>query len=174
MYGTLSLYSSREQNTTLYVGAEHGLKVWINGVFIRQNRGRHGNDYGDFFPVTLQQGRNVLLVAVVTHSDDNNAFFGFESGTDYTVGTGIGYGFSKTPIHIGDTFTLDIRADNVSGLAGWQFDIAFDPTILEAIDVSEGDFLETDGGATFFQSGSIDNAGVKSQDSLRDGSAKAV
>ena len=35
-------------------------------------------------------------------------------------------------------------------LAGWQFDVAFDPSILEAIDLSEGDFLKTDGGATFF------------------------
>ena len=43
-------------------------------------------------------------------------------------------------------------------LAGWQFDIAFDPAVLEALDVSEGDFLKADGGTTFFQSGSIDNA----------------
>ena len=147
----------------MYVGAEHGLKVWLNGALIRENRARHGNDYSDFFPVTLEQGRNVLLVAVRTelHWAGSNAFFGFESGTDYTVGTGIGYGLSKTPIHIGDTFTLDIRADNVSDLAGWQFDIAFDPAVLEAVDVSEGDFLKTDGGATFFQSGRIDNAAGK-------------
>ena len=74
---------------------------------------------------------------------------------------GIGYAFSETPIHIGDTFSLDIRAENVFDLAGWQFDIAFDPAILEAIDVSEGDFLKTDGGSTFFQSGRIDNAAGK-------------
>ena len=36
-------------------------------------------------------------------------------------------GLSKTPIHIGDTFTLDVRGENVVDLAGWQFDIAFDP-----------------------------------------------
>ena len=46
-------------------------------------------------------------------------------------------------------------------MAGWQFDIAFDPAILEAIDVAEGDFLKTDGGATFFQSGNIDNTAGK-------------
>ena len=164
MYGTLSLYSSWRQNTTLYVGAEHGLKVWLNGVLIRENRGRRGNDYSDFFPVTLRQGRNVLLVAVATIFESwpgSNAFFGFESGTEYTLGTGIGYAFSKKPIHLGDTFTFDVRGENVSDLAGWQFDIAFDPAILEAIDVSEGDFLKTDGGSTFFQSGRIDNAAGK-------------
>ena len=54
-----------------------------------------------------------------------------------------------------------MRADNVSDLAGWQFDIAFDPATLEALDVSEGDFLKSDGGTTFLQRGSIDNAGGK-------------
>ena len=164
MYGTLSLYSSWRQNTTLYVGAEHGLKVWLNGVLIRENRGRRGNDYSDFFPVTLRQGRNVLLVAVATIFESrhgSNAFFGFESGTEYAVATGIGYAFSKKPIHLGDTFTFDVRGENVSDLAGWQFEIAFDPAVLEAINVSEGDFLKTDGGSTFFQSGRIDNAAGK-------------
>ena len=83
-------------------------------------------DYTDFFPVTLRAGKNILLVAV---GIGGNGFFGFEPGTEYTVATpGVGYAFSKTPIHIGDTFTLDIRAENVFDMAGWQFDIAFDPT----------------------------------------------
>ena len=164
MYGTLSLYSSRKQNTTMYVGAEHGLKVWLNGVLIRQNRGRHGNDYSDFLPVTLEQGRNVLLVAVRTefeHWAGSNAFFGFESGTEYTVGTGISYTFSETPIHNGDTFTFDVHAENVLDLAGWQFDIVFNPALLEAVSVSEGEFLKTGGGSTFFQKGRIDNRSGK-------------
>ena len=163
MYGTLSLYSSRRQDSTMYVGAEHGLKVWLNGALIRENRARHGNDYSDFFPVTLKQGRNVLLVAVCTelHWAGSNAFFGFGSGTEYTVASGIGYALSKSPIHIDDTFTFDVRAENVSNLAGWQFDVVFDPAALEAIEVSEGDFLKTDGGTTFFQKGSIDNAAGK-------------
>ena len=160
VYGTVSLYSPQEQNTTMYVGSENEVKVWLNGTLIYE-RFSHwwGNDYQDFSPVTLKQGRNVLLVAVATHS---NGFFGFEPGTEYTVtNPGVGYTFSKTPIHTGDTFTLDIRAENIFDMAGWQFDIAFDPTALEAISVSEGEFLKTDGGTTFFQSGSIDNAAGK-------------
>ena len=43
-------------------------------------------------------------------------------------------------------------------MAGWQFDIAFDPAALQAIDVNEGDFMKTDGGTTFFQGGRIENA----------------
>ncbi len=159
IYGTVSLYSPQEQDTTLYVGGDQGVRVWLNGTLIyeRLNKIWH-NNYTDFFPVTLQQGRNVLLVAVHTLG---NGFFGFEPGTDYTVSMGVGYAFSQTPIHTGDAFTLDIRAENVTDLAGWQFDIEFAPAILEAINVTEGGFLKTNGGTTFFQGGSIDNAAGK-------------
>ena len=160
IYGSVSLHSPRQQETTMYVGGEHGIKAWLNGVLIHQHNKRDwANGYSDFFPVTLKQGRNVLLVAVAT---DSNGFFGFEPGTEYTVANpGVGYTFSKTPIHTGDTFTLDIRAENIFDMAGWQFDITFDSAVLEAIDVSESDFLKMDGGTTFFQSGSIDNAAGK-------------
>ncbi len=158
LYGSVSLYSPREQNTTMYVGGDDGVKVWLNGTLIYGLRSVGVEDYGDFFPVTLEQGTNVLLVAVYTWG---NGFFGFDPGTEYTVtNPGVGYTFSKTPIHTGDTFTLDIGAKDVFDLAGWQFDIAFDSTILEAVSVSEGNFLKT-GGTTFFQSGSIDNAAGK-------------
>ena len=75
--------------------------------------------------------------------------------------SGVGYAFSKTPIYLDDTFTLDIRAEDVFDLAGWQFDIAFDPAVLEAIDVTEGDFLKMHSTITFFLDGSIDNANGK-------------
>ena len=158
VYGTVSIYSPREQETKIYVGGDRELKVWLNETLIHQHgRYSRGNDdYTDFYPVILQEGRNVLLVAVHTLG---GGFFGFEPGTEYTVANpGVSYAFSKTPIHTGDTFTLDVRAENVINMAGWQFDIAFDPTALEAISMGEGDFLKMDGGTTFFQGGSIDNA----------------
>ena len=160
LYGSVSLHSPRQQDTTMYVGGEDGVKVWLNGVVVYENfRRREADDYETFFPVTLKQGRNVLLVAVPTLG---TGFFGFEPGTEYTVAnTAVSYAFSKTPIHVGDTFTLDIGAKEVFDMAGWQFDIVFDPAALEAISVSEGGFLKTDGGSTFFQGGSIDNAAGK-------------
>ncbi len=162
VYGSVSLYSPQEQNTTMYVGSQDGVKVWLNGTLIYERLSFWlGDDYQDFFPVTLKQGRNALLVAVRAFGSDSSGFFGFEPGTDYTVSMGIGYAFSQTPIHTGDAFTLDIRAENISDLAGWQFDIAFDPAALEAINVTEGDFLKTGGSTTFFQGGSIDNAAGK-------------
>ncbi len=159
IYGTVPLHSPRQQDTTLYVGSHNELKVWLNGTLIHESLRYHASaGYTDSVPVTLKQGRNVLLVTVRAQYD---AYFGFEPDAEYMVANpGVGYTLSKTPIHTGDTFTLDIRAEDFTDLAGWQFDIAFDPTILEAIDVSEGNFLKT-GGTTFFQSGNIDNASGK-------------
>ena len=163
VYGSVSLYSPREQDTTMYVGSQDGVKVWLNGTLVYERISFWlGDDYQDFFPVTLKRGRNALLVAVRAFGSDSSGFFGFEPSTEYTVANpGVGYTFSKTPIHTGDTFTLGISAENVFDMAGWQFNIAFDPTALEAIDVSEGDFLKTGSSTTFFQGGSIDNVAGK-------------
>ena len=163
IYGTVSLYSPREQETTLHVGADDGLKVWLNGTLVYANLEIWGaGDYTDFVPVTLRAGKNVLLVVAGIRGSIHNGKFGFKPGTEYTVATpGVGYTFSKSPIHTDDTFVLDIGAEDVFDMAGWQFDIAFDPAILEAVSVSEGNFLKTDGGTTFFQAGSIDNVAGK-------------
>ena len=156
VYGSVSLHSPREQQTTMFIGGDRGARVWLNGDLVYERLTWHHNEkYTDFSPVTLQQGLNVLLVAVHTRG---NGFFGFAPDAEYTVAnTGVGYTISPATIHRDETFTLDIHARNVSNLMGWQFDIVFDPNILEAVDVTEGDFLKT-GAATFFQGGSIDNS----------------
>ena len=156
VYGTVSLHAPRQQVKTLYVGSHNEFRVWLNGELIHDSLRYHASfGYTDAFPVTLKQGRNVLLVAVRAQY---NSHFGFEPGTEYTVANpGVSYTFSKTPIHREDTFTLNIGATDVFDMAGWQFDIAFDPATLEAIDVSEGNFLKT-ASATLFQGGTINNA----------------
>ena len=64
---------------------------------------------------------------------------------------------SINPISIGDTFTLSLVVEDVVDLAGWQLDIRFNPAVLKAVSVSEGDFLATGGRSTFFASGNINN-----------------
>ena len=60
--------------------------------------------------------------------------------------------------NVGDTFTLDLIVEDVFDLAGWQIDIAFNPQVLGAVSITEGDFLTKNGGNTFFLQGTIDNA----------------
>ena len=156
LYGCVVLYAPRQQEVTLFAGSDAGSKVWLNGTLVHEEiQGTRGADYQHFAPVTLKEGVNVLLVATRT---GGNGFWGFNPEAEYTVlNPRVGYAFSQPIIDTGDTFTLEIRAEDIFNLAGWQFDIAYDSGVLEAVEVNEGDFLKTEGGATFFQKGQIDN-----------------
>ena len=159
IYGSIALNSPREQETRMYVGSDDGVKVWLNGVLVRQEIvNRSASDYKGSFPVTLKQGINILLVAVDNSGGAWSGFFGFQTNAEYTVITsGLEYVLSKTEIQTGDTFTVDITAEDIPDLLLWEFDIAFDAAVLEVVEVNEGDFLKTDGAGTFFLSGTIDN-----------------
>ena len=162
VYGSIILVSPLNQQTNMLVGGKK-IKVWLNSDLVQT----HGIDsrgwpynYGRFFPVTLKQGANVLLVAVQNDGGSWSGFFGFEEGTEYTVvppDVRLTFSASETTLLSGDTFTLNLTAENITDLAGWQTDIAFDPNVLEAVEVTEGDFLKSEGSATFFQGGTIDN-----------------
>ena len=158
-YGVVILESPQEQNTTMLVGSDDAVKVWLNGEMVHNNPiDRAAENYQDIFPVTLQPGANILLVAVYERDGGWSGFFGFEEGTEYRLSNAkVAYIFSQKHIHVGDTFTLDIRTEDVHDLAGWQFDVAFDPTRLEALEINEGDFLKTANAPTFFKKGSINN-----------------
>jgi hypothetical protein len=65
---------------------------------------------------------------------------------------------STLTVSAGQDFTLIVNASGASDLYGYQFDIGFDPTVLEANSVTEGPFLAT-GGSTIFLPGFIDNVG---------------
>ncbi len=162
VYGSLTLYSPRDQQTQIFAGSDIVHKVWLNGELVHENLSWvWARDYQSYAPVTLKQGTNVLLVAIYNSGGEFSGYFGFEPGTQYAVispGTGFAFSTDTTSVRVGDTFTVRVNAEKVTDLSGWQFDLTFDPNVLEAIKVSEGDFLKKDGGTTFFQRGTIDNA----------------
>lgn len=59
-------------------------------------------------------------------------------------------------IAVGETFDITVDVKNVENLYGFQCDIKYDPSILEATAVTEEQFLKSDGAKTFFMSGTID------------------
>lgn len=61
-------------------------------------------------------------------------------------------------IQAGQTINLNINIAGASDLSAWQFDIGFDPTVLQAVSTTEGTFLSSIG-PTFFDPGTIDNIG---------------
>ena len=163
VYGSVILDSPEEQQTTMLVGSDDSVKVWLNGELVHKAFvGRGAGDYQDFFPVTLKQGKNVLLVALDNHGHGGfSGFFGFAPDAKYQVfEPNISFSISTeaTRVDVGDAFTVHLKTENVDDLVGWQSDIAFNPTVLKANSVSEGDFLKQGDGRTFFQKGAIDNA----------------
>ena len=62
-----------------------------------------------------------------------------------------------TQVEVGNTFTLHLRAEDITDLASWQADIRFDPTVLKVNSVTEGSLLRQDRGSTYFRRGTIDN-----------------
>ena len=169
-YGCIELDSPKDQNTMMYVGSDDAVKVWINGQLVYNNPvQRSSDDFQDEFPITLTQGSNILLVAIYEGGGYWAGYFGFAPNAEYTVlspvtdTTILSLGPKSTSfaeakrVRVGDTFTLHFNAEDVTNLAGWQFDITFNPDILEAVDVIEGNFLKVGSTNTFFQKGNIDN-----------------
>ncbi len=71
-----------------------------------------------------------------------------------TAGTVVSAGSSTA--QVGEIFTLPVSIANATDVFAFQFDIAFDPAILQLLTVSEGGFLGT-AGTTIFAPGTIDN-----------------
>ena len=72
---------------------------------------------------------------------------------------------SGAVVNVGDTFSISLAVDSVTGIAGWELSaLYFSSEILSAVSVQEGDFLKQDGVSTFFQQGTIDNTAGAIQD----------
>ena len=61
-----------------------------------------------------------------------------------------------TSVSVGHTFTVDINIEDVSDLYSFQFDLGFDPEVLQAIRVYDVSFL-SESGENWPYEGDIDN-----------------
>ena len=59
-------------------------------------------------------------------------------------------------VDVGDLVTIPVLIDEAIDLTFWQFDLAFDPAVVQANTITEGPFLSAFG-ATLFGGGVIDN-----------------
>jgi hypothetical protein len=84
-------------------------------------------------------------------------FWLFAASTTLLAGT-IAVQPAAPTVALGQTFTLSVNISGAADLYGYQFDLGFNPTVLQAISVTEGAFLGT-GGPTIFLPGTIDNVG---------------
>jgi len=64
---------------------------------------------------------------------------------------------------VGETFDIDINVTGITSeesLYGWEFEMGFDTTVLDAVDVAEGPFLRDTGYSTFFSKKINNTAGT--------------
>ena len=101
VYGSATLEAPREQETRMFIAHRDGVKIWLNGELIHQKPDGHwGEGYHKFFPVTLNAGTNVLLVALDNHhANEWKAFIGFDVDTEYTMNRPISRTASETPAY---------------------------------------------------------------------------
>ena len=87
-YGVVSIESEIPQQTRVYIGGGP-VKVWLNGTLVyTDTRHRYKGDYETALPILLNVGENLLFIAAYRpHPWDRwGAYFGFQDGTEYTVG----------------------------------------------------------------------------------------
>jgi hypothetical protein len=71
--------------------------------------------------------------------------------------TGVSVSPATQNVSQGAPFTIDITVNPDTPILGVQFDMSFDPSLVEANSVTEGNLLNQDGAPTFFDPGTIDN-----------------
>ena len=162
VYGAVILDAPQEQQTSMFVGHDDAVKVWLNGELVHTALHANSDHYASFFPVTLKRGNNVLLVAIDNHGHGGfSGFFGLARDAEYEVfipSPRFVLSTEATEFEIEDTFTLDLRAENMDNLGGWQADLVFNPAVLNAVKVTEGDFLQESDESTYFDAGTIQNS----------------
>jgi hypothetical protein len=60
-------------------------------------------------------------------------------------------------VGIGETFSVDILVDPDTDIAGVQFNLSFDASVVTANSITEGNLLKQGGASTFFIPGTMDN-----------------
>jgi hypothetical protein len=75
----------------------------------------------------------------------------------YAQGTAIVSVSAPSQVDTGETFTISIDVDPNTAIAGVQFDLTFDSSLVTASNVVEGDLLTQGGAITYFTPGSTDN-----------------
>ena len=88
----------------------------------------------------------IIISVVETPVDEEN-----DNGQTLSLSTDI------NSINVGDTFTLHLNAHQFVDLSDWECELLFDPNILEASEVLEGDFLKEGDVSTRFRNSRINN-----------------
>jgi Cohesin domain len=71
--------------------------------------------------------------------------------------TAVSISAPSEPLEAGEQFSISIEVAPGTPIAGMQFDLSFDPSLVAVSTVEEGGLLNQGGATSFFNSGSVDN-----------------
>ena len=145
-----------------------GVITGVAGATLGDNSGtiNPGNFARVIFTAQPKSGQTLVQLTNIILGDQDATPLPFTvtSGTIEVLinYTSISINPQDTYISPGDTFTLDILVNPLEAISGVETDITFDPTLLTAISVQEGDLFT--GYSTYFNNGTIDNTQGTIQD----------
>ena len=158
-YALTYVISPSNQQGTLYVKTNDGLKVWLNGQAVHRHSSASREDTSSV-PVTLKAGHNLLLVKVRQHGEywDMGVELDVDGvAADVTTATSISETgtpqrlvadtiLSLTPSAIespavGEQLALNLNITGGEAVAGYQASVLFDTTALRYVSSTNGDYL---------------------------------
>ena len=158
-YALTYVISPSNQQGTLYVKTNGGLKVWLNGQAVHRHSSASREDTSSV-PVTLKAGHNLLLVKARQHGEywDMGVELDVDGvAADVTTATSISETgtpqrlvadtiLSLTPSAIespavGEQLALNLNITGGEAVAGYQASVLFDTTALRYVSSTNGDYL---------------------------------
>jgi len=103
------------------------------------------------------EGRNVSRLTVISVILLLAAALVFPCIAFADPATAVGVEPASKVVGVGETFTVNIVVDPDTDIAGVQVALSFDPSVVTANEVTEGNLLSQGGGLTYFIAGAIDN-----------------
>ncbi|MEH0022218.1 MAG: cohesin domain-containing protein [Desulfobacter sp.] len=130
-----------------------------------------GDTWTEHAKLTASDGAAVDLFGYVASISRNHLLAGSPRDDDNGTDSGSAYMFQLEEISnttvtlvpdnaapvIGDTFCVDVNIADAGALYSSAFDLTFDPAVLQYQNATEGDFLNSDGGTTFFNASLLNN-----------------
>ena len=99
----------------------------------------------------------VLFSGLTKETTNNKASLSTEKTVAAEEATIISVSVLDEVIGVGEQCTISIAVEPNKAIAGMQFDMNFDPSLVSADNIEEGDLLTQDGASIYFNSGVIDN-----------------
>lgn len=101
----------------------------------------------------------LLLFSIPLHTEAHEGWIAHRTAEALPASVTVRVDPSASIVMVGDAFTIGIIIDGALNLGSFEFELAYDPAILQAMDVTLGPFLGSTGRSIGVVGPTIDNVG---------------